>query len=305
MKQETLSNLQNDLKYLGFGQNTLLNQQLEEQVLKELREFELYTEEYFDDQTKIEAKLYFRKTEASERYFVYKFDALLRYSDDPDKDRAQTFKIYKGYGITFKEAFNLLQGRAVFKNNLDSGGEKYSAWFQLNFDKKDPENNYIVSKYYSGYGFDLEKALKNYSIQDLQKEDTKAALIRSLQRGNLQQVIMNKTNKTEKMFIEANPKNKTITIYSLATRAAKKHGPKHPPVTEEPAQPVTDPMKEEIPEEDADPVEEPRPAGYPGKREGSRPERLMWLCQKPRSQTGRINRSFSSSLRPVRLVAEI
>lgn len=286
MKQENLSILQTDLKYLGFGQNTLLNQQLEEQVLKEVREFELYTEEYFDDQTKIEAKLYFRKTETNERYFIYKYDALLRYSDDPDKDRAQTFKIYKGHGITFKEAFNLLQGRAVFKNNLDSGGEKYSAWFQLNFDKKDPENNYIVNRYYSGYGFDLEKALKNYSIQDLQKEDTKAVLIRSLQRGNLQLVTINKPNKMEKMFIEANPRNKSITIYSLATRAAKKHGPKHPPATEDPAQPVTEPMREETQEEDPDPVEEPMTAGYPGKRGGSRPGKAHVALPKAKVPNG-------------------
>ncbi len=286
MNQENLSNLQTDLKYLGFGENTLLNQQLEEQILKDVKEFELYTEAYFDDQTKLEAKLYFRKTNSTERYFLSKYDALLRYSDDPDMDRAQTFKIYKGTGITFKEAFNLLQGRAVFKNNFESYGEKYSAWVQLNFDKKDPENNYTVNKYNSGYGFDLEKALKNYAIQELLTEDTKAALIRSLQRGNLQLITMNKPNKTEKMFIEANPKNKTLTIYSLATRAAKKHGSKHPLVTEEPAQPVTEPMKEETPEEEPDPVEEPRTAGYPGKREGSRPGKAHVVLPKAKVLNG-------------------
>ena len=286
MNKENLALLQENLKYLGFGQNTLLNQQLEEQIMKEVREFELYTEEYFDDQTKIEAKLYFRKTESSERYFIYKYDALLRYSDAPDKDMAQTFRIYKGNGITFKEAFNLLQGRAVYKSNFESDGEKYSAWVQLNFDKKDALNNYAMNKYYSSYGFDLEKALKNYSIQELQTENTKAAFIRSLQRGNLQLATMIKTNKTEKMFIEANPKNKTITIYSLATRAAKKHGPRHPSVTEEPAEPLTEPMKEEIPEEDPDPMEEPRTAGYPGKREGSRPGRAHVALPKAKVPNG-------------------
>ena len=274
MNAENLAFLQDSLKYLGFGENTLLNQQLEEQVLKDLGEFELYTEAYFDDNTKLEAKLYYRKSDAKDRYFLTKFDALLRYSDDPDKNRAQTFYIYKGTGITFKEAFNLLEGRSVNKDMINLEGEKYNAWVQLNFEEKDSQNNFKLRQYRAQYHYELEKVLEKYPIRELQSEETKAVLIRSLRRGNIQIVTFLKLNKAEKMFIEANPMYKTINIYSLATRAARKQGTEKPSVVKDPVRPIIDPAREETLEEDGDSPEEPNPAGYASEKGRLKPERV-------------------------------
>src|ERR1700749_1351590 len=131
MNSENLGFLLDNLKYLGFGDSPLLIQQLKDKILSEPKEFELYTENFYDDLTKMEAKLFFRKSDAKERYIFWKYDALLRYADEPDRNRAQSFYIFKGMGITFKEAFNLLQGRAVNKDMINLEGEKYNAWVQL------------------------------------------------------------------------------------------------------------------------------------------------------------------------------
>src|ERR1700744_2308525 len=113
MAQNNLDFLNTDLKYLGFGEKSLLNQHLEAQLLRELPAFELFTEAFYDNDTKLEAKLYFTRSAKENFYYFNKYDALLRYAGEPDKDRAQTFYISKGHGVTLKEAFNLLQGRAV------------------------------------------------------------------------------------------------------------------------------------------------------------------------------------------------
>jgi hypothetical protein len=257
MNQENLNFLHDSLKYLGFGESTLLNQQLEEQITKGVREFELYAEAFFDDFTKLEARLYYHQSDKSERYIFSKYDALLRYADNPDRNRAQTFFIYKGAGVTFKEAFNLLEGRAVFRTLINADEQKYKAWTQLDFSEKDLHDNYKTKQYSAHYGYDLERVLDTYPIVELQQEDTRAALIRSLQRGNLQMITLNKPKKLEKMFIEANPMHKTINILSLASRAAKKNGEKVPAVhVEQPIRPVHTPIEEEVTEEDAETVEE-------------------------------------------------
>src|SRR5882672_1512693 len=132
----------------------------------------------------------------------------------------QTFYIFKGTGITLKEAFNLLQGRAVNKNLTNLDGEKYNAWIQLDFGTRTSGNNYRVRQFRAQYGYDLEKILYTYPIRELQEDELKANLIRSLKKGNIHPVTFAKTNKIEKMYIEACPQFKTISIYSLAVRAA-------------------------------------------------------------------------------------
>ena len=61
MKSNLLKYLNDDLKYLGFGENTLLNQQLEENIARGEPEFELYTDAFFEHFVRTEAKLHFLK----------------------------------------------------------------------------------------------------------------------------------------------------------------------------------------------------------------------------------------------------
>ncbi len=229
MNNENLNFLQDSLKYLGFGERLFLNQQLEEAIAKEPKEFQLDTETFFDEDHKLEIVLYFRRSDQLDMYFFSKYEARLRSADDADLDRAQVFYISKGRGMTLKEAFNLLQGRAVNKDLTDAEGTKYNAWVQLNFSEKDQNNNFKVKQYRPQYGYDLEKTLEKYPIRELKNEELKAGLLRSLRKGNLHPVSFDKTNKTEKMFIEACPQYKTINIYPAVSR----NGRKEPSITRE------------------------------------------------------------------------
>src|SRR5579859_241931 len=170
MTQSNLEFLNDNLKYLGFGERSVLNQSLETQILRNPPAFELFTEAFYDSETKMEARLYFTRSTKTEFYFFNKYDALLRYGGEPVKDRAQTFYINKGQGITFKEAFNLLHGRSVFKTLTSRAGEQYTAWVQLNFSEKDQRNNYVYT-YFRGRRFDLEKALSKHAIREMGYEN--------------------------------------------------------------------------------------------------------------------------------------
>ncbi len=122
MDSDNLAFLNDSLKYLGFGEKSFLNQHLEQCMARGDVDFQLFTEAFFDDDTKLEARLYFKKGDNNKRnknnteyYFFSRYDSLLRFIDHPERDRAHTFYINKGSGVTFKEAFNLLNGRAVYK----------------------------------------------------------------------------------------------------------------------------------------------------------------------------------------------
>lgn len=60
----------------------------------------------------------FSKSKQGDMYFVNKYQATLK-NEDPGKDKSQTFYINKGNGVTAKEAYNMLDGRAVNKKLMD------------------------------------------------------------------------------------------------------------------------------------------------------------------------------------------
>ncbi|MDR3716877.1 MAG: hypothetical protein P4L51_29055 [Puia sp.] len=222
MNTENFAFLSENIKYLGFESKLMQTERLAEQIEKGVKEFQLDAEAFFDDCTRLEAVLHFRKSDQSDLYFFNKYEVRLTNTEDPDQDKAQTFYINKGTGVTCKEAFNLLQGRYVYKELTNQEGQKYNAWIQLNFEEKDHNNNYKYRHYTEKYGYDLEKTLERYPIKELHPEGNRALLIRSLQRGNLQPVTFERNGRAEKMFIEANARYKTINLYNNSLKRTRR-----------------------------------------------------------------------------------
>ena len=225
MKTEFIESIQENLRYLGFGE-ARFNEELEQEMERGMKEFQLTAEAHFDEDSKVEATLHFRRAENDQKYFFIRYDASLTYLDDLEYRLQQTFYIHKGSGVTFKESFNLLEGRAVYKTLTNLDEEKYNAWIQLDFTERTSGNqNYKTRQYRDQHGYNLEKVLMSYPIKELEDEDLKANLIRSLCKGNLHPVTFVKGNKTERMYITACPEFKTITICSQAVRLNRLHLP--------------------------------------------------------------------------------
>jgi len=215
--------LKEKLRYLGFGESVASGDRLDTEIQKGLAAFQLETAACFDEWSTIQATLFFRKSDSFDMYFFVKYDALLICDTIPILTRRQTFHIRNGSGVTFKQAFNLLQGRAVYTTLWDADEVKYSAWIQLSFFERTRDNtNYKIRQFAENYGYDLEKVLSAYPIQELQDEKLKMNLIYSLQKGNVHPVTFVKANKLERMFVEACPATKGVKIYSEATRGAQK-----------------------------------------------------------------------------------
>ena len=153
-------------------------------------------------------------------YFFNSYTAKLERTDS--QSREQTFYINKGKGITAKEAFNLLEGRAVFKELTNKEEQPYHAWLQLDFKNKDKHGNYIARQYHENYGYDLAKSLSNLPVKELKHEAQRMELSRSLGRGNIQAVTLEKKDRQERIFIEANPQYKTINLYDGRMNRLKK-----------------------------------------------------------------------------------
>lgn len=197
------------LLQLGFGVDPHIMHQLEGAIELNQQKFTLNAETHFDDSSRIVAKLYITAPDQQQAYLT-RYDAHLYYSVEPIRNRNHTFT---GGLISFKEAFNMLQGRAVYKAITTRFTGSDNAWLCFDFDEKDTEGKYTLQAYSERYGFDLEKVLALYPIAELDDPTKKADLLKSLQEGNLAPVIAVKKSKTERWMIAANPAYKRINIF--------------------------------------------------------------------------------------------
>src|SRR5690606_13319238 len=120
--------------------------------------------------------LHFRKSDQSEMYFFNKYDVTLKSENKPEAI-SQTFYLNKGNSITLKEAYNLMNGRAVNKDLTNKEGQIYNAWIQLDMKNSQQNGNFKIKQFHQNYGFDLENALSKLSIKELSNDSEKTALL--------------------------------------------------------------------------------------------------------------------------------
>ncbi len=254
---ENLDFLHNALKYLGFGEHTQLNQDLEDHVTQGRQSFELETEAHFDSETVLSARLFFRRSKDlnDPRYFLNKYEAHLQYPGKAEMDVVKMFYIESSCrGVTFKQAFNLMQGRYVQRKIVDQNGEKHDRWLHLEPLIKG-QDGYRYLRHIKLH-FDLDKALERYPIRELNSPEARDWICQSLRRGNLHPVtFVHESGKIESRLLYANPENGVISNVSAATSARPKKG-KTFPITELPEieHPSGDPIRESTLEEEPAPA---------------------------------------------------
>lgn len=213
MNTKNLEFLKDSLKYLGFGDK--LNVELENKIKETPTAFQLPLIGEYTNGNKKETVNYvldFKKSDQSDMYFFNKYQATMQ--PDPNAEaKSQTFYITKNSGVTSKEAFNLLSGRAVQKELMNAEDKPYKAWLQLDFNEKDKNNNFKVKQFHEAYGFNLEATVAKYPIKELNVAEEKERLMKSLSKGNVHPVTFVKNGQEEKMFVEANPQYKALTVY--------------------------------------------------------------------------------------------
>jgi hypothetical protein len=202
---------------MGFGDK--LVPELEAKINEQPAEFKLSMQGEYkkgDVVERVDYSLDFRKSDQTDMYFFNRYQATLKNEDA--KEKSQTFYVTKNTGITAKEAFNLLSGRSVNKDLTNKEGQPFNAWLKLDFTEKDKNENFKVKQFSSGYGYELDKVLDKFPIKELADAEQKEKMMKSLEKGNTTSVTFQKEGKEEKMFIEANPQFKTLTVYDASMK---------------------------------------------------------------------------------------
>ncbi len=193
---------------MGFGEN--MYRELERNLGEGKAEFQLHFAAEINKKP-FEATLNFRKSDSTDMYFFNNYNASLEKSNGEKNE--QTFYLNKGKGVTAKEAYNLLDGRAVHKDLTTKEGQPYKAWIQLDFENKDKNNNFEVKQFHENYGYDLKAAVGKFAVAELNDPEKAKALMQSLEKGNVQSVTIEKDGSGHKMFMEADPQYKKVTMY--------------------------------------------------------------------------------------------
>ncbi|WP_121811299.1 hypothetical protein [Mucilaginibacter kameinonensis] len=215
MNTQNVEFLKNSLLNLGFGDK--INDLLEKKIQAKEPEFALLTSMTYN-QKDVAYALHFKAGNEGDMYFFNKFDAAL----NSKPDEKQSFYINKGNGITAKEAFNLMEGRAVHKTLFNKEDEKYQAWLKLDDDNLSPGGNKLFKRWNENYGFDVEKVLSGKGIKEMATAEGQEALIKSLKKGNAQQVTVDINGKEQKFFVTANPQFKTVDVFDNKMKKVKR-----------------------------------------------------------------------------------
>jgi hypothetical protein len=203
------------LQEAGFGQD--LNEVLQNTLLDQPSSFELPYRVCFGKQV-LEVKVYVRKwKEADEAkvnlYYIQKFHASLSRENRVDPIEQDFYFGNATPSVTIQQAYNLLCGRAVYRENLSNKDKvTYNAWVQLDFNETNSKGNYKWQYYTDNYGYDVVEELMKFPIVGLTIPTAAGALVRALQQGYREEVTMLVCGKQESYYLEALPKFKSLVI---------------------------------------------------------------------------------------------
>ena len=161
MNQKNFEYLRDQVKFTGFGEGP--ENDLREKMRQQVPEFQLFHHAKFGNDAAV-AVLQFKKSDQSDMYFFNRYEVALKPEQSQDRIK-QTFYINRGNNITLKEAYNLMNGRAVNKDLTNKEGQVYNAWLQLDFKQTDGNSNYKIKQFHQNYGYDLEQALASTRLK--------------------------------------------------------------------------------------------------------------------------------------------
>lgn len=213
MKKQPIEFLKDNVKFAGFGET--LFPELEKNVAESKPEFQLHFQTQIGSRP-YDATLYFKKGN-DDRYFFNGYKASIELSNG--MHREQYIEINNGKGIRAKEAYNLLQGRAIVDRKQlehltkeEKEGLAVKPWLQLNFENK-TRHGFEIVRFPEDRGYDLKAAVGKFAVQELDGGEKEKEFLSSIERGNAQVATMEKDGKSQHFFIEANPGRKTVNVY--------------------------------------------------------------------------------------------
>lgn len=198
--------LNNQMKYLGFGNNH--KEAIQKGIDSKDNSFQIHTtsdKALFGN--KAEFAVNFNKSEKG-GVFLNSFDAKLTTSKG--EERSQNFRL----NFTAKEAINLLEGRAVKTELQNKQGEKFNAFVKLNFaEEKNEFGNYKSKLFNENYGVDTGKIVDELKLK-FDKPEYRENAIKALEKGNIIKAKFEHEGKEIQGKAYLNVEYKTLNLYN-------------------------------------------------------------------------------------------
>lgn len=206
-KEIELSNqsLHDQVQRIGFRD---LSASIDRQIRQGHEQFTIPSSYYINEKERLHHELSFVKDQRGQYQFEG-YKTTLQNESKPEENRKHFFKMREDHAVDAIQAYNLLAGRSV---------QKEGSWMQLDLNDKDPDGNYRIKEFHSGYGYDLEKAVQQVPLKELSNRTEADKLKDALKQGNRQSVILIKNGNEHRFYIEANPQFKTVNIYDEQSR---------------------------------------------------------------------------------------
>lgn len=217
MNEQNHDYLQNQVKYLGFGEE--LKDILTSQLKKgDLDKFSLQFPVQKENHNAVYS-LNFAKSKTNDMYFFnsYKLDL----TNSKDQTLSNTFQVNGFKGVTAKEAINLLEGRPVkavveFKSKEGEDKNEKEVFIQLDTEKMPKDitaETKLPFKYFSKeYGIDTAKILEKSPLK-LPNENYRDDAIKSLEKGNFVKANFTYNNEKVEGLITLNAQYKSLNYF--------------------------------------------------------------------------------------------
>jgi hypothetical protein len=233
MNEQSYEYVQNQLFYMGFGNE--LNQPLRDKMERNLAEFTLeFSKDFGKDSTK--SVLHFSKGDDLKKDMTFFNRLEMTLKKEGLEDLTQTFFIGKNYNYTLQERYNMLDGRAVYREQpkmepveengqirMKPTGETYFAWKRLDFKEADSYGNFVPKTMFWNH----EKELMKYPIKNIEENYDRSRLLPALQRGDKVPVILVRDGVETPARLVVNPRMTRLDFYdangqSLIVRKVEK-----------------------------------------------------------------------------------
>ena len=110
----------------------------------------------------------------------------------------------------------------MHKQLFNKEGEKYHAWLQLDPDNLTQNGNKEIKRLNENYGFNLEQVLTGKGIKEMENAENKESLLKTLNKGNAQQITVTRGKGEVKYFEPASPQFKTVDLYDHQLKRIKR-----------------------------------------------------------------------------------
>jgi hypothetical protein len=203
--EQNNQSLYEQVQRIGFRD---LSATIDQQIRQGQDQFTVASSYYINEKERLDHQLSFVKDQSG-HYQFEGYKTALQNESKPEESRDHYFKIREGHAVDTTQAYNLLGGRSV---------QKEGSWMQLDLNDKDPNGDYRIKEFHSGYGYDLEKALHQLPLKELLSTTEADKLKDALKLGSRQSVILIKNGNEHRFYIEANPQFKSVNIYDEHSR---------------------------------------------------------------------------------------